>query len=92
VFYLFLKLLRPHISEKLEIFGLGSDVSMEMTRNPASRRTSAIRRARGTLKRGPCEKPFRQSWADYKKEEKALEERRLARLCRGSVALKIDNR
>jgi hypothetical protein len=32
------------------------------------------------LKRKPGEKPFRQRWADYKKEEKALDEARYARL------------
>jgi hypothetical protein len=39
----------------------------------------AIKGARGTLKRKPSEMPFRQSWADYKKEEKALEEAKYAR-------------
>jgi len=39
----------------------------------------AIKRARGTFKRKPGEKPFRQSWADHKKEEKALEEAKYAR-------------
>ena len=41
---------------------------------------AAIKRARGILKRKPGEKPFRQWWAAYKKEEKALEEARYARL------------
>jgi AbrB family looped-hinge helix DNA binding protein len=41
---------------------------------------AAIRRARGILKRKPGEKPLRQWWADYKKEEKKLEEARYARL------------
>jgi AbrB family looped-hinge helix DNA binding protein len=41
---------------------------------------AAIKRARGILKRKPGEKPFRQWWAKYKKEEKALEEARHARL------------
>ena len=41
---------------------------------------AAIKRARGILKRKPGEKPFRQWWADYKKEEKALEEAKYARL------------
>ena len=41
---------------------------------------AAIKRARGILKRKPGEKPFRQWWAKYKKEEKALEEARYARL------------
>jgi AbrB family looped-hinge helix DNA binding protein len=41
---------------------------------------AAIKRARGILKRKPGEKPFRQWWANYKKEEKALEEARYARL------------
>jgi AbrB family looped-hinge helix DNA binding protein len=44
---------------------------------------AAIKRARGILKRKPGEKPFRQWWADYKKEEKALEEARYARLRSG---------
>jgi AbrB family looped-hinge helix DNA binding protein len=41
---------------------------------------AAIKRARGILKRKPGEKPFRQWWADHKKEEKALEDARYARL------------
>jgi AbrB family looped-hinge helix DNA binding protein len=41
---------------------------------------AAIKRARGILKRKAGEKPFRQWWAEYKKEEKALEEARYARL------------
>ena len=41
---------------------------------------AAIKRARGILKRKPGQKPFRQWWANYKKEEKALEEARYARL------------
>jgi AbrB family looped-hinge helix DNA binding protein len=41
---------------------------------------AAIKRARGILKRKPDEKPFRQWWSEYKKEEKALEEARYARL------------
>jgi AbrB family looped-hinge helix DNA binding protein len=41
---------------------------------------AAIKRARGILKRKPGEKPFRQWWLEYKKEEKALEEARYARL------------
>jgi AbrB family looped-hinge helix DNA binding protein len=41
---------------------------------------AAIKRARGILKRKPGEKPLRQWWAKYKKEEKALEEARYARL------------
>lgn len=40
---------------------------------------AAISRARGILKRKPGEKPFRQWWAEYKKEEKALEQARYAR-------------
>jgi AbrB family looped-hinge helix DNA binding protein len=41
---------------------------------------AAIKRARGILKRKPSEKPIRQWWSEYKKEEKALEEARYARL------------
>jgi AbrB family looped-hinge helix DNA binding protein len=41
---------------------------------------AAITRARGILKKKPGEKPFRQWWAQYKKEEKALEEAGYARL------------
>jgi AbrB family looped-hinge helix DNA binding protein len=40
---------------------------------------AAIRGARGLLKKKPGEKPFRQWWAEYKKEEKTLEEARYAR-------------
>jgi hypothetical protein len=36
--------------------------------------------ARGVLKGRPGDKPFREWWADYKKEEKALEEAKYARL------------
>lgn len=48
----------------------------------------AIKRARGVLKRKPGEKPFRQSWAEYKKEEKALEEAKYTGfvLCRFAFA------
>jgi hypothetical protein len=40
----------------------------------------AIKDARGVLKAKPGHKPFRQWWADYKKEEKALEEAKYIRL------------
>jgi hypothetical protein len=40
----------------------------------------AIKGARGALKGKPDDKPFRQRWADYKNEEKALEEAKYARL------------
>jgi AbrB family looped-hinge helix DNA binding protein len=35
-----------------------------------------IRRGRGLLKRKPGDKPFAQEWAEHKKEEMELEERR----------------
>ncbi len=41
---------------------------------------AAISRARGILKSKSEEKPFRQWWAEYKKEEKSLEQARYARL------------
>lgn len=41
---------------------------------------AAIKGARGLLKKKPGEKPLRQWWPEYKKEEKALEEARHARL------------
>ncbi len=41
---------------------------------------AAIKRARGILKRKAGDKPFRQWWAEHKKEEKALEEAKYARL------------
>ena len=41
---------------------------------------AAISRARGILKRKPGEKQFRQWWAEHKKDEKALEQARYARL------------
>jgi AbrB family looped-hinge helix DNA binding protein len=41
---------------------------------------AAIKRARGILKRKTGEKPFRRWWSEHKKEEKALEEARYARL------------
>jgi hypothetical protein len=40
----------------------------------------AIKGARGALKGELGGKPFRQRWADYKKEEKALEEAKYGRL------------
>ena len=41
---------------------------------------AVIRGARGLLKKKPGEKPFRRWWAEHKKEEKALEDRRYARI------------
>jgi len=41
---------------------------------------SAIKGARGVLKGRPGDKLFRKWWADYKKEEKVLEEAKYARL------------
>ena len=41
---------------------------------------AAIKGARGLLKKKPGEKPLRQWWPEYKKEEKTLEEARYARL------------
>jgi hypothetical protein len=40
----------------------------------------AIKDARGVLKGKPGGKQFREWWADYKKEEKALEEAKYARM------------
>jgi hypothetical protein len=39
-----------------------------------------IHSLRGSLKRKPGEKPFAEQWADYKREEKELEEAKLMRL------------
>jgi hypothetical protein len=39
-----------------------------------------IHALRGSLKRKPGDKPFAEWWADYKREEKELEERRFQRL------------
>ena len=39
-----------------------------------------IHSLRGSLKRKPGSKPFAEEWADYKYEEKELEERRFWRL------------
>jgi AbrB family looped-hinge helix DNA binding protein len=41
---------------------------------------AAIKRARGILRREPGQKSFGQWWADYKREEKKLEERKYGRL------------
>jgi len=41
---------------------------------------AAIKRARGILKSKLGAKPFRQWWADYKRKEKKLEERKYGRL------------
>jgi len=38
-----------------------------------------IQRLRGILKRKPASKPFAQEWAEYKAEEKSLEEAKYAR-------------
>ena len=35
---------------------------------------------RGSLKRKPGDRPFAEEWADYKREEKELEEKRFQRL------------
>jgi hypothetical protein len=40
----------------------------------------ALKDARGVLNEKSGDKPFRQRWADYKKEEKALEEAKYSRL------------
>jgi hypothetical protein len=40
---------------------------------------AAIRRARGSLRRKPGGKPFAVRWAEYKAEERELEERKLRR-------------
>lgn len=45
---------------------------------PVTRRT--IAGLRGILKRKPGDKPFAEWWADYKREERALEEAKYARL------------
>jgi AbrB family looped-hinge helix DNA binding protein len=39
----------------------------------------AIDRLRGILKRKPGEKPFAEEWAEHKRREKELEERKYAR-------------
>ena len=39
----------------------------------------AIDRLRGILKRKPGEKPFAEEWAEHKRREKVLEERKYAR-------------
>ena len=41
---------------------------------------SRIRGLRGMLKRRPGAKPFAQEWAEYKEEERALEEAKHARI------------
>ena len=43
---------------------------------------ATIRRARGSLCRKPGDKPFAKWWSEHKAEEKALEERKLARYFR----------
>lgn len=40
----------------------------------------AIKDARGSLRGRLADKPFREWWANYKKEEKVLEEAKYARL------------
>ena len=41
-----------------------------------------IQAARGSLKRKPGEKPFAERWAEYKREEKELEEAKFIRMTR----------
>lgn len=41
---------------------------------------AAISAARGSLKRKPGDKPFAEAWAEHKREEMELEERRFQRL------------
>ena len=43
-----------------------------------------IKRGRGIAKRKPDDKPFSQWWAEYKSEEKELEEAKYARCTGGS--------
>ena len=40
---------------------------------------ATIRRARGSLRRKPGDQPLAALWSEHKAEEKALEERKLAR-------------
>ena len=40
------------------------------------RQLAAIRRGRGLIRRKPGEKPFAEQWAEHKREELALEERK----------------
>ena len=47
--------------------------------SPAEMR-KLISSARGSLKSKPGEKPFAEQWAEYKREEKELEERKFQRL------------
>ena len=44
------------------------------------RQLAAIRRARGIIRRKPGEKPFAEQWAEHKREELALEERKFQRM------------
>jgi bifunctional DNA-binding transcriptional regulator/antitoxin component of YhaV-PrlF toxin-antitoxin module len=39
----------------------------------------AIKRLRGILKRKPGDKPFAEEWAEHKRQERELEERKYAR-------------
>ena len=43
---------------------------------------AAIRKGFGIIKRKPGEKPFSEWWAEYKKEERALEDAKLERCLR----------
>ena len=43
---------------------------------PAEKAREFIHSLRGSLKRKPGDKPFAEKWAEYKREEKELEERR----------------
>lgn len=49
-------------------------------RSPQKSEVSIIKDARGALTGKPGAKSFRERWSDYKKEEKALEEAKYARL------------
>jgi hypothetical protein len=47
-----------------------------------------IHSLRGSLKRKPGDKPFAEEWAEYKREEKELEERRFQRLAASGITTK----
>ena len=59
---------------------------MRATSTPDAEELKAIlRRLRGCLKRQPGEKPFAEWWAEYKREEKELEEAKFQRMKRAGV-------
>jgi hypothetical protein len=62
----------------------GNQAMTKRSEKSLAHRLELIRYGRGCLKRKRGEKPFSESWAEYKKQERALEQR-FQRLGFGSI-------